>query len=242
MSLRRVETGPGFAPNPESFAFSPIVSQCCLFHLDHSLLTKAKAPVSANVVQKQQSLDAVKEKSQRGTFWQHCTSVILRRGVTECLKRPQSRLPFSERYYSPQANVTHKNTYSCIRQHQWKGRHHGGREKTEPEGERVERGWGCFHDSRCHLAAAALKPQRLFSRETLQSTCCNYALLLCCNRVNRIMCLTAWHTHTHTKAFSVISFLRTQACEQRNAASCPAQVHHGPAPAVTLWLDMCNST
>lgn len=73
---------------------------------------------------------------REGTFWQHCTLVILRRGVTECLKRPESRLPFSERYYSPQPNVTHKNTYSCIRQHQWKGRHHGGREKTEPEGER----------------------------------------------------------------------------------------------------------
>lgn len=42
-----------------------------------------------------------KEIGERNFFWQRCTLVILRRGVTECLKRPQSRLPFSERYYSP---------------------------------------------------------------------------------------------------------------------------------------------
>lgn len=104
----------------------------------------------------------------------------------------------------PLANARHKNTHSCISQSQWKGRHHRGREKTEPE-----RKTNRICESVCVCVSlvgknmwdvvilgviwlhcrSPHKPQWLFRRQTPQSTCCNYALLLCCDNVNHIMCL-----------------------------------------------------
>ena len=111
----------------------------------------------------------------------------------------------------PLANVRHKNTHSCVRQSQWKGRHHGGRENTEPE-RKTGRIWDCvcvsvcvWMERKCGMlwfsvssgsgVAHRPKPQWCFWKKNSSTTCCNYALLLCCNNVDHIMCLLP-HPHT----------------------------------------------
>lgn len=53
-------------------------------------------------------------------------------------EKPSEQTTIQQGRLFAEANVRHKNTYSCVRQQQWKGRHHGGN-KTEPGRKRQKR-------------------------------------------------------------------------------------------------------
>lgn len=107
----------------------------------------------------------------------------------------------------PLANVRHKNTHSCTRQSQWKGRHHRGRETKRSQRERrteyervcvcwsVERKCGMLGFPLSSGSSVAHRPNLSSFLEGINSsiTCCNYALLLCCNNGNHIMCQEPLH-------------------------------------------------